>query len=335
MAADLGGPHDDGELDGLIRRADLDDLVRHVDATCAARDWDHLVRVRDRARAAVDTGRQLWPIATLANHRLALWAPARSAVRALDDTARTFMPGPVSEILAVHHTWDDLAPHLPPGHDRSLVAHERALRGDRITDGEMSVLDMPFALQPWEPAYVPANYRDDGVDSPAPLMPRPRVSAAAPATSPQILGDDDTVSAFRMLVEPWTSQSNGTAQCAVVEGGIEDALALAGDKLTLSPVTPADALSLLAWAGASGGAHGRRRGLATGRSNAWWFLATFAGLVDRQSFTHDELGAVVSSLRCAVFAGTDDATGGEWSLRLALEDPHEGVACLLAADDFV
>ena len=84
------------ELDALVSRADLDGLVRHVDATCAAREWDHLVRVRDRSRAAVDTGRQLWPIATLANYRLALWAPAELAVRALDDTARTCMPAKVA-----------------------------------------------------------------------------------------------------------------------------------------------------------------------------------------------------------------------------------------------
>lgn len=334
MAPDLGGRHDDGGLDGLIRRADLDDLVRHVDATCAARAWDHLVRVRDGARAAVETGRQLWPIATLANHRLALWAPAGFAVRALDDTARTFMPGPVSEILAVHHTWEDLAPHLPPGHDRSLVAHERALRGDRIPDAEKSVLDMPFVLQPWEPAYVPAGYGDDGVDAPAPSLPRPHGTVHRSAHGPVVLDDDDTDTAFRLLMEPWTSQSNGTARCAVVEGGTTEALSLVDDTVRVAIVTPAEALSLLAWAGASGGAHGRRRGLATGRSNAWWFLASFAGITGARPFTPDELGAVVSSLRCAVFAGAEDAPDADWSVRLVLEDPHEGVTCLLVADDF-
>ncbi len=335
MAPDLDGPHDDGELDGLIRRADLDDLVRHVDSTCAARDWDHLVRVRDRARAAVDTGRQLWPIATLANHRLALWAPAHVAVRALDDTARTFMPGPVSEILAVHHAWEDISPHLPGGHDRSLVAHERALRGDSIGAHEASVLDMPFVPQPWEPAYVPAGYGDDGVDAPAPLLPRPHGTVPRSPHRPVVLDDDDTVTAFRSLVEPWTSQSNGTAQCAVVEGGTSEALSLVDGAVRFATVTPAEALSVLAWAGASGGAHGRRRGLATGRSNAWWFLASFAGITGARPFTPDELGAVVSSLRCAVFAGADEtAADPDWSVRLVIEDPHEGVACLLAADDF-
>lgn len=61
-------------LDELIQRADLDGLVRHVDDTCSSRDWDHLLRIRDDAHNAVKTGRQLWPIATLANYRLALWA---------------------------------------------------------------------------------------------------------------------------------------------------------------------------------------------------------------------------------------------------------------------
>ena len=99
-------------LEQLVQRADLDGLVRHVDNTVADRDWDHLVRIRNASRSAVDTGRQLWPIATLANVRLALWAPAEYAVQSLDDHVRTFMPGPVSEILAVHHTWDELAPLL-------------------------------------------------------------------------------------------------------------------------------------------------------------------------------------------------------------------------------
>ena len=80
------------DLEQLVQRADLDGLVRHVDNTVADRDWDHLVRIRNASRSAVDTGRQLWPIATLANVRLALWAPAEYAVQSLDDHVRTFMP---------------------------------------------------------------------------------------------------------------------------------------------------------------------------------------------------------------------------------------------------
>ena len=66
----------DETLDELVHRADLDSLIRLVDDRTAARDWDGLRRARDRARSAVNTGRQLWPVATLAEYRLALLAPA-------------------------------------------------------------------------------------------------------------------------------------------------------------------------------------------------------------------------------------------------------------------
>lgn len=320
-----------GVLDGLVHRADLDALVRHVDDTCSARDWEHLVRVRDVTRAAVDTGRQLWPIATLANYRLALWAPAEFAVRALDDTARTFMPGPVSEIIAVHHRWEDLEPHLPPGHDRSLVAHERAIRGDDTDPHEHSVLDLPMEVQPWEPRYEPAGYSDDGVDSPAPDLPQP--SAGITSTAGRNVDDPETVAAFRTLVEPWTSQSNGTARCAVAEGGFAEALHAHGaDNARIAEIDLREALAVLAWAGASGGAHGKRRGLATGRSNAWWFVATFAGLQDDWPCDPDELGAVLNHLRCAVWSTSASPAVG-WNVRLLLEDTDEGLCCALSAHD--
>lgn len=319
------------ELDRLIQRADLDELVRHVDRTCAARDWEHLVDVRNQARSAVDTGRQLWPIATLANHRLALWAPAHLAVIALDDTARTFMPGPVSEILAVHHTWDELADHLAPGHDRSLVAHERALRADAIEDGEPSVLDIPFEPQAWEPAYLVAGYSDDGLVEDSPRLPHPIDHAEPGAVDP--IDDADTIRAFRRLVEPWTSQSNGKASVCVVEGGTDDALgALGVDGVRTTAMAHVDALAWLAWAGASGGAHGKRRGAATGRAEAWWFLATFTGLADEWPCDPDELGDVVCSLEYTLFTHDRAPTGG-WGLHLVIEDPEEGLSVAMSATD--
>ena len=320
------------DLDQLIRRADLDELVRHVDATCSARDWDHLVDIRDAARSAVSTGRQLWPIATLANYRLALWAPAEQAVRALDDTARTFMPGPVSEIIAVYHRWEDLDDHLAEGHDRSLVAHERAIRGDMVEQHETSVLELPFELQSWEPQYELASYNDDGVDFPAPELPTPRESITTSHTTS--IDDSDTTTAFRRLVEAWTSQSNGSASIAVVEGGVEDALGALGiAHARIGSVSPQEALSLLAWAGASGGAHGKRRGTATGRSDAWWFLATFTGLAEDWPCDANELGDVIESLKYYVFE-TDDSRNSGWSIELVICDPDEGLSVALRATDF-
>ena len=318
-------------LDALVHRADLDGLVRHVDDTCAAREWDHLLAIRDAARRAVDTGRQLWPIATLANQRLALWAPAPLAARAFDDTARTFMPGPVSEIVSVHHTWQDMEPHLVDGHDRALVAYERALRGDEIADDEPEMLDIPFAIQSWEPRFEVALYTDDGVDFPAPSIdPEWDAVACEPGTT---VDDDPTIEAFRRMMEPWTAQSNGSARCTVVEGDETDALgALGFDNALISPVTAEEALAQLAWAAASGGAHGRRRGAATGRSEAWWLLAVFAGLDDEWPCDPADLGDVVQSCEWFTFRNDKAPTAG-WGLRLVVVDPEEGLAAAFEATD--
>ena len=67
----------DKQLDDLIHRADLDGIVRMIDNRCSNNEWDGLLRVRDRTRSAVKTGRQLWPAAALAEYRLALLAPLR------------------------------------------------------------------------------------------------------------------------------------------------------------------------------------------------------------------------------------------------------------------
>jgi hypothetical protein len=317
-------------LDDLIRSADLDGLVRHVDDTCASREWDHLVRIRNEARSAVNTGRQLWPIATLANYRLALWAPAEFAVRALDDTARTFMPGPVSEILAVHHSWEDMNEHLAPGHDRSLVAYERALRGDEIDENEPAVLDLAINPQWWEPLYSLAIYTDDGVqfDSVDTAATNVILTAAhAEAIS------DNTVDVFRRMMEPWTAQSNGTAHAAVVEGGVEEALGALGlSSAGITDITHLEALQLLGWAASSGGAHGKRRGAATGRSEAWWLLATFTGLDEDWPCDAEELGEVIETLNFSVFRNEEVPTTG-WGLNMIIEDPEEGLTVALSATD--
>ena len=49
----------DDDLDPLIDRADLDGLVRLIDARCETRDWEGLFRIRERARLATETGRQV------------------------------------------------------------------------------------------------------------------------------------------------------------------------------------------------------------------------------------------------------------------------------------
>ena len=84
--------------------------VRLVDDRTAARDWAGLRVARDRCRAAVATGRQLWPAATLAEYRLALVAPPEWAAPMIADDAGLFTIGPLTEVIAQHHTWAALQP---------------------------------------------------------------------------------------------------------------------------------------------------------------------------------------------------------------------------------
>ena len=319
-------------LNDLVHRADLDGLVRHVDATCAARDWDHLVRIRDAARAAVETGRQLWPIATLANFRLALWAPAELAVLALDDSARTFMPGPVSEILAVNHSWADLMPYLEHGHDRSLVAYERSLRGDLIDNREPPLLEIPYALASWEPHYQPAVYNDDGVVDPMPDLRFHWHSCTPRAADPL---RDESIRAFADMMSHWTTRSNGTAKAVVVEGEIEESLSALGiTEAQFSQLSPGEALAWLSWAASCGGAHGRRRGLASGRSQALWLLTVFTDNDRHWPESLDELGEELSELEFFAFRSPthpDEA----WWMNLVVVDPYEGLSLGLVARDWL
>ena len=145
-----------------------------------------LRRLRDRARHAVGTGRQLWPAATLAEYRLALLAPADvGGGRARRGIGR-FTIGPLTEVVAQHHTWAELAPLLEPGPRAALVAHERALRGEAI-DGDSvaelpDVLDLPYRIAGWEPAYPLAVYHDAGAEFPSPPMPGARADVDAAGT---------------------------------------------------------------------------------------------------------------------------------------------------------
>lgn len=328
-------------LDSLIHRVDLDELVRYVDNTCSARDFEHLIEIRNLSRAAVNTGRQLWPIATLANYRLALYAPAHLAVRSLDDTARTFMPGPLSEILSVHHTWDELCDFLPQGPDRSLVAYERALRGDVIATDETDALDIPVTPCDWEPQYPIATYDDDGVHCDPPILSNPTTAYSSQTHNSHEfnkdceIDDDDTTTAVRELFSSWTTESNGSVSVAVVDGSIRDVLTVQGlpDATTVS-ISTHEAFACLAWAGGSGGAHGTRRGMATGRFGAWWLCATIADIVDEWPLTDTESQHVITQLQWERYAHPSLGING-WVVHLAVHDPSTGVSVCINASDSV
>ena len=324
----------DDDLDELVHRADLDGLVRMIDDRGDARDWDGLLRVRDRARRAVDTGRQLWPAATLAEYRLALHAPPGHVAAVLDERdglSGRFTIGPLTEVAAQGHTWAELRPVLDPGPRATFVAHERALRGEHVDADDLApVLDIPPALQPWEPRYELATYRDVGAELPAPALPDRWAEVELTAGAEPL--DDDVDLALRQLVEPWTTSSNGRAESICVEGDLGAALGALGlRRARACRLRPEVALAWLGWAGASGGAHGRRRGAASGRYGAWWLLAALGDLLDDWPPAPDELGALAGELTWWRWDAHEPEIG--WSLRLGVEDRAEGVAWALSASD--
>lgn len=331
-------PVSDEVLDELVARADLDELIRLIDARTEASDWTGLLRLRDRARAAVATGRQLWPAATVAEYRLALWSPAEHAVSVLTEDAGRFTIGPLTEVVAQRHTFAELAPHLTPGPRAALVAHERAVRGESVdTDHPVLAaspdpLGIPYHLASWEPAYPVATYGDQGIEEPPPAAPRFTERGEARSAPPRLLDDPAVTLAVRQLVEPWTASSNGRAEVAAVEGDHHDALAALGapvGAVRLARVEPADGLALLAWAGATGGAHGRRRGAALGRFGAWAVLEAIGGFASEP--TPHELGELAGELHWYAWDVGEPVVG--WQLRLAVHDPLEGLAWAVVATD--
>lgn len=332
-------PTDDERLEALIHRADLDGLVELVDARTEQRDWDGLARARRLSRQAITTGRQLWPIATLAEYRLALLAPAPQAAAIVnDDDAGRFTIGPLTEVVAQHHRWAELASALH-GPVAALAAHERVLRGDTVdvttVDGP-NVLDLPFALAGFEPAYITATYDDTGVSADPPPLPQraaiTHVTVAADTVNDSTIDGGDVDRAVRALFEQWAVASDATITTAVVDGTAADAIAVVlpghdvptGHDVLLAPLTRVEALAWLAWGGAAGGANARRRGAAAGRFGALWTLAALLGATDEWPLPLDELGADSEHLEWHWWRPAMAADG--WTVRLAVADPDEGVA---------
>jgi hypothetical protein len=316
-----------------IERGDLDELVRLVDALCATREWDRLVELRDRCEQAIARGRQLWPVAAHAEYRLALEAPGRFAAAVLVEGAGRFAPGPLPEVAASTHEWAELAPHVTRGPSAVLAAHERVVRGDDLT-GEPPpgppVLDLPLRLAPWEPEYCLAHYRSDGADFPGPRPPALGPLEVLPPPAPA--AHDAATTALVDAVRAWTEGSEGRVEAVAVDGDARVAVAALGrDRVRMAQLDPSDAVQTLAWAGASGGAHGRRPGAAAGRFAAWWAAAALTGLVERWPVDADELRDALAGLRWYAWDVGGPATG--WALRLAVEDPRSAKAWAVAAVD--
>jgi hypothetical protein len=313
--------------------SELDEVIREVDQLADRGDWEGLLALRDRCRAAQQRGKQFWPAASYAEYRMALDAPGpyAAAIVAEPGTGR-FALGPLTEVAAVNHEWSEIA---GPGPQLAIAGHERVLRGEdlrRDTVIERYVLELPLVLQRWEPAYPTAVYKPDKAEFPTP--PIPDMKGDPQRVEPAWTVDDaEATRALTDLAAAWTTESNGRAEAVAVEGDAAGAVAALGaPAVRLSPMSAADALAWMAWTAASGGAHGRRRGLATGRFSAWWTIAAIAGVADEWPLTPDEIGTIATSeLHWFAWDAGEPETG--WGLRIAVEDPADGRAWALIAAD--
>jgi resuscitation-promoting factor RpfA len=320
------------DLAELVELGDPAALLRAVDGLCAVRDWAGLVDLRGRLEEAVERGRPLWPVTTYVEYRMALDAPAPEAASVLRPGAARFALGPLTEVAAATHTFAELGPHLSVPAVAGAVAQERVLRGEDLRDApgaHAEVLELPLVLAPWEPAYALATYRSDEREVPDPGA-EPVAMVAGRADPGPVLDRPDLARGLTDLVEVWTSESSGRAKAVVVEGGPGEAVAALGyPEHRLGRIPAAAAMARMAWAAASGGAHGVRRGAALGRFDAWWAAAGLAGL----DWPPDpaELGRRIARLTWWVW--DDGLPGSGWILRLAATDPASGWTAALDATD--
>lgn len=318
----------------LIEASDLAGLVRYIDGTCSAADWDGLVTIVERCEEAVERGKQVWGARQFAQYRLALDAPAAYAAGVLHSGIGRFAVGPLWEVAASKHPLADLAPHVEDPHLLVLIAHERMLRGETVDDSfaDRTLVDAPLHLAPWEPRYPTAVYRSSGVADPEFDWP-PMTWSSLPATRRD--GDTDaTTEALVDLVHPWVEQSNGRAEAVVVTGtGVEAIRALGPHRVQLAPLSLQEALALMTWTAASGGAHGRRRGTPVGRALTWWTLAMLVGLDEAWPVGEAELGEAAAELQWWKWDPGDEVGG--WGFYLAVEDPVDGLAWAVSASDAV
>lgn len=278
----------------------------------------------------MERGKQLWPIAEHIDYRLALEAPGPYAGGVLHPEAGRFALGPLTEVAASTHSFAELTDHIQSPQAAGYVAAERVVRGEDLESASGThpeVLEMTLRLQNWEPPYPLATYRAAEAEFQDPEL-KLKMMPGDPEPF-ESLEDDEVRRALVGLVDIWVSQSNGAVNVSIVEGSSEGAISALGfDEFSLSEITASDAFAVMAWAGASGGARGRRRGAAFGRFSAWWAGCALTDLDWPPDPT--ELGAEIANLKWFSWEPAIGVQG--WNLHLAVSSPDRWATAIAATD---
>jgi hypothetical protein len=320
-------------VQSLVEASDLQGLLRAIDGFAEAQDWDGIVTLRDRCNEAVERGKQLWGVSQFAEYRLALDAPASYAGRVVREGAGRYALGPLWEVAASTHLWSELDPHLSDLRLRAFAAHERVLRGEAVSaaDIDLHVVDLPLDIAAWDPVYPVAAYRSDRASFPERELPEMEwVELGEPGS---VVHGDDAGEALLDQARIWIDESSGRGEARAVSGDAASAIrALGPRRVRMVEVGLDDAMAVMTWVGASGGAFGKRRGSPVGRAGAWWALACVLGLELEWPMDPNELATESAGLRWFVW-DPGDRVGG-WNYHLAVEDSVDGLAWAVSAVDW-
>jgi hypothetical protein len=254
-------------------------------------------------------------------------------VQVVDEEAGRFTMGPLTEVIAQNHQWSELSEFLEPSPTSTYIAYECAIRGQKVDSELFPALESPSTLLPIETKYALAEYHDNEAKFPTPAIPEMGSAIAIPESSATIIQDPEVSAAFHQLADAWTTQSNGELQISCVEGSVLDALgALNVQEARLSLLASGEALAWLAWAGASGGAHGRRRGNALGRDAAWWTIAALAEKTFHWPIGNEELEDAANSLQWFWWDNNEPTTG--WNVKLCVHHAQRNQSWAISLNDW-
>ena len=321
------------DLDRLLELGDLDGLLRLIDQCCVDKSWPLLESIAIRSRQASDRGHQLWPAGDHAEHRLALESPGEFAARAVDRDAQVFGLAPLTEVAASSHTWEELSPYLSSDLFRALIAHERVFRGEDLSDLKLTEdpLYLPLVLAEWERSIKSIQIEKYAVVDTAPSF---EEFSPLALPSPSEIEHDSGTEALRNLVQTWTDQSNGSSTAVRVDGNAATAIASLGVReVKAKQVALSEIWKHMTWAASSGGAFGRRPGNARGRFDVWWCTNALAGL-DQENIwppNTNDLNQALNEMNWWIW--DDEPLSKGWKLKVAVEDPLEGLSWALTAQD--